>query len=62
MKQESSNRIGDTVRIQRPPPRVFTDQIGRNIWMSGVEHCELELEAETESASNPYDSFGSKVM
>jgi hypothetical protein len=62
MKQQISNRIGDTVRIQRPPPKVFTDPIGRNIWMSGVEHCELELEGDTDAASNPYDSFGSDVM
>ncbi len=62
MKQESPNRIGDTVRIQRPPPKVFTDPIGRNVWMSGVEPCQLELESDDGCNTNPYDSFGSKVM
>jgi len=30
--------IDDTVRILRPPPKVYTDELGRNIWMSGVAY------------------------
>ena len=62
MKELLTNRLGDTVRIERPPPKVFTDPIGRNIWMSGVEPCRLELESDADAETNPYDRFGSKVM
>ncbi|MDJ0700039.1 MAG: hypothetical protein QNJ07_09300 [Woeseiaceae bacterium] len=62
MKELLTNRIGDTIRIERPPPKVFTDPIGHNIWMSGVEPCGLELESQPDTDTNPYDRFGSKVM
>ena len=55
MKNFDSNRIGDTVRIQRPPPKVFTTELGKNVWMSGVEHCELELEQESGPSTDPYN-------
>lgn len=44
----------DTVKIFRPPPRVYTDPQGQTVWMGEVEPLELELE-ET-PATNPYDS------
>ena len=50
------NQIGDTVRIKRPPPKVFTDELGRNIWMSGVEPCRLELETDRSREFDPYNS------
>ncbi len=62
MKELLTNRLGDTVRIERPPPKVFTDPIGRNIWMSGVEPCALELESDADTDTDPYERFGSKVM
>ncbi len=62
MRELLSTRTGDTVRIKRPPPKVFTDPIGRSIWMSSVEPCRLELESDSDNETNPYDRFGSKVM
>jgi hypothetical protein len=49
------NSIGDTIRIRRPP-RVFTDERGRTVWMSNVEPVELEIELDLSSSTNPYDS------
>ena len=49
------NNIGDTVRIRRPP-RVFTNERGRTVWMSEVEPVELEIELDTAASTNPYDS------
>ena len=50
---ETIGRIGDTVRIRRPP-RVFTTVLGQNIWMGEVEPCDLELEQK--ASTDPYDS------
>ncbi len=55
MKTPVNNHIGDTVRIQRPPPKVFTTELGKNVWMSGIEHCELELEQESGTSTDPYN-------
>ena len=49
------NNIGDTVRIRRPP-RVFTNDRGRTVWMSEVEPVELDLELDAAVSTNPYDS------
>ena len=43
MSDKPDNRSGDTVRLLRPPPRVFTDPNGRNVWMGDVEVLDLEL-------------------
>ena len=51
----TANHIGDTVRIRRPP-RVFTNDRGRTVWMSEVEPVELEIELDTAVSTNPYDS------
>lgn len=48
----ADSHIGDTIRIRRPP-RVFTDELGHNIWMSDVEPCELELLVTADT--DPYD-------
>ena len=50
----ADGNLEDTIRIQRPPPRVFTNTLGQNIWMGEVEPCELELENPVRT--NPYDS------
>ena len=56
----NTNNIGDTIRIRRPP-RVYTNERGRTVWMSDVEPVEFELELELDAAvsTNPYDSLQS---
>lgn len=49
------NNIGDTVRIRRPP-RVFTNEHGRTIWMSEVQPVELEIEPDAVVNASPYES------
>lgn len=44
MNNEVNIESGDTVRILRPPPRVYTNPLGRNIWMGDVEPLELALD------------------
>ncbi|MDJ0749873.1 MAG: hypothetical protein QNJ11_10340 [Woeseiaceae bacterium] len=57
MEHFKKQHIGDTVRIRRPP-KVFTDVVGRTVWMSDVEPCELELRDEPAIDTNPYDRTG----
>ena len=45
------------MRIFRPPPRVYTDPLGQNVWMGEVEPLELELEERV--PTDPYDSVRS---
>ncbi len=54
MSDSTENHIGDTVRVLRPPPKVFTDDLGKNVWMGDVEPVELELE--DAAAADPYNS------
>jgi len=54
MDTQLQNEPGDTVRLLRPPPRVFTDQRGRNVWMGEVEA--LELEPVQVPNTDPYNS------
>ncbi len=56
MDAAKRNRTGDTVRIKRPPPKVFTDELGRNVWMSGVAPCRIELESDGSHDFDPYNS------
>ena len=56
MDGSKRKQTGDTVRIKRPPPKVFTDELGRNVWMSGVEPCRLELETDGSREFDPYNS------
>lgn len=51
----SNGQLGDTIRIRRPP-RVFTTDLGKNVWMGDVDPCELELELENGVNTDPYDS------
>ena len=54
MSEILKEKSGDTVRILTPPARVFTDQLGRNVWMGDVEPLELELEQAVNT--EPYNS------
>ena len=54
MSEKLQKKSGDTVRILRPPPRVFTDVIGTNVWMGDVDPIELALEDTPNH--DPYDS------
>ena len=56
MDDRNTDNIGDTIRIRRPP-RVFTNETGRTVWMSEVEPVELELELDAFTSTNPYDSW-----
>ncbi len=56
MSDKPENRLGDTVRLLRPPPRVTTDECGRNIWMGDVEVLDLELAPAANC--DPYNSAG----
>lgn len=54
MSEKLEKKTGDTVRILRPPPRVYTDLTGRNVWMGEVEPLELAID-DTDS-TDPYNS------
>ncbi len=55
MNFESPQERDDTIRLRRPPPRVFTEARGQTVWMGDVEALELELE-DDEVANDPYNS------
>lgn len=52
---DKDTHIGDTIRIRRPP-KVTTDDLGHNVWMSDVEPAALELETEDNAGVDPYDT------
>ena len=52
----NSEPTGDTIRILRPPPRVYTNPLGQNLWMGEVEPVELELDREHGTNTDPYNS------
>ena len=54
MSEKLEKKTGDTVRILRPPPRVYTDVIGCNVWMGDVDPVELALEENP--SHDPYNS------
>ncbi len=54
MSSDTNEKSGDTVRLRRPPPRVYTDQCGHNVWMGEVEVLELELVEAVNT--DPYNS------
>lgn len=54
MNSKLEDRSGDTVRLLRPPPRVFTDPKGHNVWMGEIEV--LELEPVKMVNTDPYNS------
>ena len=54
MNSKSTDNPGDTVRLLRPPSRVFTEARGQNVWMGEVEVLNFEL---VEAADyDPYNS------
>ncbi len=55
MNFELPENLDDTVRLLRPPPRVFTEARGQTVWMGDVEALELEL-ADDDVANDPYNS------
>lgn len=54
MSDKPDSRPEDTVRLLRPPPRVFTDTRGRSVWMGDIEVLDLELVPAANS--DPYNS------
>lgn len=54
MSENLEEKSGDTIRILRPPPRVFTNALGQNVWMGDVEPLELALDAPVNT--DPYNS------
>jgi hypothetical protein len=54
MSSTLDDKAGDTVRLSRPAPRIFTDVTGRNVWMGAVEVLELELVQSDET--DPYNN------
>lgn len=58
MSKNSEERPGDTVRLLRPPPRVFTEPQGHNIWMGDIEVLDTELELVSAVNTDPYNSAG----
>lgn len=54
MSENLKEKSGDTIRILRPPPRVYTDTLGRNVWMGDVEPLELVLE--NPANTDPYNT------
>ena len=54
MSDERPDTTDDTVRLERPPPRVLTDALGRNVWLGDVEPLELELEQA--EITDPYNT------
>ena len=54
MSENLKEKSGDTIRILRPPPRVYTDTLGRNVWMGDVDPLELALEDPV--STDPYNT------
>lgn len=59
MNINPTENIEDTVRLRRPPPRVFTKMHGQTVWMGEVQALELELEPEPTS-DDPYNTANFK--
>ena len=54
MPNEPTENHGDTVKLLRPPPRVFTQPRGQNTWMGEVDDFDLELVEDTQC--DPYNN------
>ena len=61
MNGNLTEELGDTLRLLRPPPRVYTRTRGQNVWLGGVDTRELdfELELELEAEEPDYDPYNS---
>lgn len=55
MNTDTTDNTDDTVRLLRPPPKVFTKPRGQTVWMGDVDGLELEL-AESTPEYDPYNS------
>lgn len=55
MNTNPTENVEDTVRLLRPPPRVFTEMHGQTVWMGEIQALELELEADPVS-DDPYNT------
>ena len=55
MSINPTENVEDTVRLRRPPPRVYTETQGQTVWMGDVESFDLELEPESKS-DDPYNN------
>ncbi len=56
MKSDDTH-IGDTIRVLRPPPKVYTDRLGRSFWMPEVDESSTELNVEADGTSfDPYNT------
>lgn len=58
MSSKDKDSSEETVRLRRPPPRVFTDPTGRSVWMGEVEVLELELVEVADG--DPYNTADAK--
>ena len=56
MDSTDKDSSGDTVRMRRPPARVFTDSVGVNVWMGDIEVVDFELVQIDETSDDPYNS------
>ena len=56
MNSNDKDNTSDTVRLRRPPARVFTDDCGNNVWMGDVEVVDLELVQVDDSNDDPYNN------
>ncbi len=54
MSDNLDQKTGDTVRILRPPPRVFTELNGCSVWMGDVEPLELTIDEPVNT--DPYNN------
>jgi len=55
MMGDTTEDSGDTIRLLRPPPRVFTEARGQTVWMGDIEVLEFELQ-DDEAGRDPYNS------
>ena len=56
MNSDDEYNTDDTVRLRRPPSRIFTDDCGNNVWMGEIEVVDLELVQIDDSSDDPYNN------
>ena len=56
MNRNDKDTSGDTVRLRRPPARIFTDECGNNVWMGDVDVVDLELVQIDDKSDDPYNT------
>lgn len=55
MSNKLTDVTGDTVKLLRPPPRVFTETKGQTVWMGEIQALELEIEPDPPK-TDPYNN------